>query len=234
MKPTASIIVVILALLIPAPEINAQSSASEAIAIARSYIQAHNAHDIEGTMAFYHPEATFQLSFDRGLKSGTTEILALERFDAFAHSAVFPFGLAAYGEDSVWHVTARGVVENSMVFSAMGMKIVIAKPTKPIMQISKGLIIHMEQPPVDQACLKIARDAITGASDWLVENDDLRIHGLTENGVLSLKPHLLPLIADVLRNWRLSSNSQANASDVLKCGTIAQDQLGASSPNTGH
>ncbi len=225
MKTAVGLLVAGLQMLAIAQHAHAQTSSAEAIAIARSYIEAHNAHDLSRTMAFYHPQASFQLSFDRGLKTGTEEIQFLERFDAIAQSAVFPFGLAAYQTGGFWQVTARGVVENSIVFSAMGMKIVIARPAKPIMQIRDGLIVHMEQPPIAEACLKVAREAISGASKWLVESGDPRSEGLLENDMLNLQPHLLPLIAQVIEHWRVATHSQPNMQDVVRCGTVADEQL---------
>lgn len=204
------------------PPSSAQTTAEEAVSLAETYVDAHNAHELDRVITLYSPQATFQLSFDRGLFTGHAEIRGLERFDVIAGSAVFPFGLQARQVGERWHVSARGVVEYSRVFSAMGMKVVTAWPQKPIMQFQDGLIVHMEQPPVAAACLAIAQEALSGASSWLTANADPRAEGLVNDaGLLDLKPHLLPLIADLIKEWRLVTSSSPDPAQLRECGTVA-------------
>lgn len=198
----------------------AQSSEEEALAIVLAYIDAHNAHDLGSTMAFYDSRATFELSYGRGVATGHEEIEELERFDVIAGSQLYPFGVTAAQSGDFWEVEARGVVEYSDMFSAMGMGVAIALPKEPIMRLRSGKVARMVQPPLAPACLRIARQALEGTSRWLVERNDPRREGLMEGQALILEPHLLPIVAQLLREWRVVTQTRPDASDLRKCATV--------------
>jgi pimeloyl-ACP methyl ester carboxylesterase len=64
---------------VPAP-VSAREAA--ALRLVRSYLDAHNRHDAEASLAHYAADAQFVLSNGRGVARGHEEIGALERLDA--------------------------------------------------------------------------------------------------------------------------------------------------------
>jgi hypothetical protein len=56
----------------------AQQSARDAVALVDASIKAHNAHQPEETLSFYHQDAQFRLSMGRGIVHGVDDIARLE------------------------------------------------------------------------------------------------------------------------------------------------------------
>lgn len=215
---------------------HAQSSAEEAVELFARYIMIHNSHDLDATMAFYAPDATFQLSFGRELVRGRPAIAELERFDIAAQSALFPFGMTAEQENGGdagdagaprWRISVAGVVESSIIFSATGMKVVIALPEKPVAIVAGGRIVHQEQPPVGAACVDIAGQAFAGTARWLVEQNDERVATLVADGRLLLRPPELPQIARAIEDWRAAMGWSPALELVMACGSIPDSVLGS-------
>lgn len=196
------------------------NTAEDAIAAAKAYIAQHNAHNLEIAMECYAPEASFQLSNGRAFILGRENIRELERFDAIAQSTLLPFGWSARKIDDLWAVSVQGVIENSIIFSAIGLKIVVAKPEKPVFLIHNGLITHSEQPSLLPPCQTAAFAAIAGVGKWMVENNDVRAKGLLDEGRLKLEPHLLPLVAQLISEWRIKTGWSPSVGQITGCGSV--------------
>ena len=201
----------------------AQSDKAEAISIAKSYIDAHNGHDLDAVMAHYHPDATFQLNMGRPLVRGLAAIRELERFDAIARSLLLPYGWDAVPVGGRWEVRVAGVVENSEIFSAVGLQIVIAVPQAPVFQLQDGRIIHSEQPPLRAECLDIIQEGFAGTASWIAETRSPLAPALLDGTRLRLEPALLSAIAQQIRAWRAASGWSPKPSDLRACGRIDDD-----------
>jgi hypothetical protein len=198
----------------------AEETEEGAIAAAKAYLAVHNEHDLERVMKFYAGDATFQLSNGRELISGRENIRELERFDAIAMSTLIPFGWSAQETTQGWEVSVRGVLENSTIFSAIGLNLVVAKPERPVFLMRNGLIQHSEQPDLLPACQRAALAAFYGVAKWLAERNDPRLPGLVSNGRLKLEPHLLPIVAQLITEWRNSTGWSPNTKEVWDCGSV--------------
>lgn len=113
----------------------------DARTIVESYIAAQNRHDLAAVMAHYATDAVFLLNSGRPPVTGKPAIERLERFDIYAASTLQPFGLTFARDGDGWTVSIAGVIENSAVFSAMGMVIVRTQPVRD------GFVIRPDQEP---------------------------------------------------------------------------------------
>ncbi len=195
----------------------AQTSAPEAIALVESYLDAHNAHDLAGTLAHYHPDASFQLNMGRPLVRGRSAIAELERFDAVAESMLLPFGWSAAHDGKGWAVSVRGVIENSRIFSALGLDIVMAVPNAPIFVLKDGLIVQAIQPPLQAACLLPIQNGFTALATWLNATASPLAPTLTKEGRMVLKPELLPAIIEQIGRWRAASGWAPAPAQLRAC-----------------
>jgi hypothetical protein len=199
----------------------AQTSAPEAIALAKTYIDTHNSHDLDAVMKLYHPEASFQLSMGRALVKGEAAIRELERFDAIAGSLLVPQSWSARPDGKGWRVSVDAVIENSRIFSALGLHIVIARPQAPVLRFENGLITHSEQPPLRAECLSLIGAGFQQAAQWLQQRRSPLAPALLKDGRLRLEPATLPIIAEQLSAWRQSSGWAPPVSALRACGTIS-------------
>jgi hypothetical protein len=205
-----------------APEIAvAQTSATEAIALAKTYIDTHNSHDLDAVMKLYHPDATFQLSMGRALVKGEAAIRELERFDAVAGSLLVPQQWSARPDGKGWLVSVDAVIENSRIFSALGLHIVIARPQAPVLRFENGLISQSTQPPIRAECLSIIMSGFQQTALWLQQSRSPLVPALLDAGRLRLEPATLPIIAEQLSLWRQSSGWAPPVSGLRACGTIS-------------
>lgn len=202
------------------PSAAAQSGKAEAISIAKAYIDDHNGHDLDAVMAHYHPDATFQLNMGRPLVRGLAAIRELERFDAVARSLLLPYGWDAVPVGGRWEVRVAGVVENSEIFSALGLHIVIAVPQAPVFQLQDGRIIHSEQPPLRAECLAIIQEGFSKTAKWISETRSPLAPALLDGAWLRLEPALLGAIAQQIGAWRAASGWSPKPSDMRACGRI--------------
>jgi len=198
----------------------AQLTEEGAIAAAKAYLAVHNEHDLERVMEFYAEDATFQLSNGRALISGREQIRELERFDAIAKSTLIPFGWSARETPKGWEVSVRGVLENSSIFSAVGLNLVLAKPERPVFLIRNGLIQHSEQPALLPACQQAAMTAFDSVAKWLISRKDPRAPGMVINGRLKLEPYLLPAVAQLITEWRITAEWSPTTMQVWECGSV--------------
>jgi hypothetical protein len=209
-----------LALLFAAPVV-AQTTAAEAIALARRYHDTHNSHGLAATMAFYAPDARFQLNMGRPLVSGAAAITELERFDVIAGSMLFPYQWRAEQAGEAWLVHVDGVIESSRIFNALGLPVVVAIPEAPVMILREGRIILVNQPPLRPACTGQITAGFSALAKWLA--NDVSTKALVDNGRLVLTTATLPRIIDLIRVWRAAS---AWRPDPAQVGACAEPSVG--------
>jgi hypothetical protein len=207
-----------LALLFAAP-VAAQTTAAEAIALAHGYHDTHNAHDLTATMAFYAPDARFQLNMGRPLVNGVAAITELERFDVIAASMLFPYHWRAEKAGETWLIHVDGVIESSRIFTALGLPVVVAIPEAPVLILQDGRIVHVNQPPLRPACTSQIIAGFSALAKWLA--NDVTTKALVENGRLVLTTATLPRIVDRIGAWRAASAWRPDAAQVRACAEPA-------------
>jgi hypothetical protein len=203
-----------LALFFAAP-VAAQTTAAEAIALAQRYHDTHNGHDLAATMAFYAPDARFQLNMGRPMVNGVAAIAELERFDVIAGSMLFPYHWRAERTGESWLIHVDGVIESSRIFTALGLPVVVAIPNAPVLILRDGQIVHINQPPLRPACSSQIIAGFSALAKWLAI--DVNTKALVDNGRLVLTTVTLPRIIDLIRVWRDSSAWRPDAAQVRAC-----------------
>jgi hypothetical protein len=209
-----------LALLFAAP-VAAQTTEAEAIALAHRYHDTHNAHNLAATMAFYAPDARFQLNRGRPLVNGVAAITELERFDVIAGSMLFPYNWRAEKAGETWLVHVDGVIESSRIFTALGLPIVFATPEAPVLILQHGRIVHVNQPPLRPACTGQIIAGFSALAKWL--ENDVTAKALVENGRLVLTTETLPRVLDLIGVWRTASKWHPDAAQVRACAAARSE-----------
>jgi hypothetical protein len=196
----------------------AQTTELEALALVRTYLERHNAHDLNAVMALYADDAVFTLSMGRGDVSGKAAIRDLEMFDVLAGSFLSPFGLQARRKDGGWVVDIGGVLESSRIFRAAGLPIVLADPVKTGFTLRNGKIAAITQPEIRSACGAIILEAFQALAAHLTETNDPRaMLVLGENERLNLTPETLTLVIKLLNDSPIPSPSP---SAQLECALL--------------
>jgi hypothetical protein len=200
-----------LALLFAAP-VAAQTTAAEAIALAHSYHDTHNCHDLTATMAFYAPDARFQLNMGRPLVNGVAAITELERFDVLAGSTLFPYHWRAEKSGESWLIHVDGVIESSRIFTALGLPVVVAIPEAPVLILQGGRIMHVNQPTLRPACTGQIIAGFSALAKWL--ENDVATKALVQNGRLVLTTETLPRLVDLIGIWRTGARLCRTSAEV--------------------
>jgi hypothetical protein len=190
---------------------------AEPEAIVERYLELHNTHQLNAVMELYAPDATFALNMGREPVQGRDAIRELERFDVYAKSTVQPHGLTYERRGSGWAVHLAGVIEHSDVFSALGMVIVRAEPTRDAFVISDGFIRLVTQPEIKAACRKIAGTGFAAMTKWLVETGDPRAPDVAPAGKLRLVPGTIPLVVSAITDWRRAAGWAPDPAEVRQC-----------------
>ncbi len=190
---------VALSLAVAAPWTNAQTSAKEAVALVDSYIKTHNDHSADATLAYYAPDADFHLSMERGLVSGIEHIKRLEYFDAAVGSTLYPQNLSARLVAGRWHVGFDYVIEYSDVFSAMGLRIVLAEGLETGFILKDNAIQVLFQPDLYPACTAVMASGFRNLLQWLGSSGDPRAPVLLPTGSLNLTGETAPILVAAAR-----------------------------------
>lgn len=200
----------------------AQDSAAQAIALVEHYIATHNAHRPDDTLTYYASDADFHLSMGRGVVSGIDAIARLESFDAAAGSTLYPQDLTARLVDGRWVVGFGHVIENSEVFSAMGLRIVLAQGLETGFVLKDGKIDALYQPDLYPACTAIMAAGFKELLQWLADSGDSRSTILLRNGRLNLTGETAPLLIAAVQDWRADTAWRPTDGETLACaGTRA-------------
>lgn len=198
--------------------VQAQGSAAQAIALIDSYIKTHNAHRPGETLAYYAQDADFHLSMGRGVVNGIDAIARLESFDAAAGSTLYPQNLTARpAAGGRWVVGFDYVIEYSDVFSAMGLRIVLAQGLETGFVLNNGSIEVLYQPDLYPACTAVMATGFRGLMQWLVDSEDSRAAVLLDNGRLNLTGTTAPLLISAAQDWRAETGWGPTGDEALAC-----------------
>ncbi|MEN8797666.1 MAG: hypothetical protein ABF293_00365, partial [Flavobacteriaceae bacterium] len=139
----------------------------------KDYISIHNAHDIEGSLKYFNPDAVFEL---KGVwtKQGLADIGGLEEFDAVMNSHLEIKNIRA-SADTVY----CKIVENNNWFSTLGINDLVHDPV--IFVIGDNKIKHIIAYP-DQETSQAIEAAIGRIFEWSQKNGDSTIFRLLPNG----------------------------------------------------
>ncbi|MFK7828675.1 MAG: hypothetical protein AB8B57_02740 [Congregibacter sp.] len=198
----------------------AQDSEEQARALIKTYIERHNNHDLDGVMSLYAADAIFYLSMGRPPVLGRKAIEGLERFDVAASSTIYPQDVSIEQDAGLWRVHIGGAIENSDIFAAAGVSIVMAQGIRNAFVLRDSRIIEVHQPELEVACTDTVLAAFRGAVAWLIERNDPRAEYLIENGFIKLTPATISAVVTLLREWRMSSASSADPKAVSACANF--------------
>ncbi|MCC5869906.1 MAG: hypothetical protein JJU27_15490 [Gammaproteobacteria bacterium] len=202
----------------------AQESARDAVALIDAYIKAHNAHEPEETLSFYHQDAQFHLSMGRGVVEGIDDIARLEYFDAAAGSTLYPQQVTARREGEMWIVSLGYVIEYSDVFAAMGLKIVLAEGLDYAFVLEGGKIRSIVQPELKPACMQAMGTGFALLVDWLKDSDDPRRDVLLRDGSLYLTGDTAPILIQAVNDWRDASGWGPTREQAFECAQVDADR----------
>jgi pimeloyl-ACP methyl ester carboxylesterase len=189
-----------------------------AIDLVRSYLDAHNRHDVDAAVAHYATEGQFVLSNDRGIVRGAAAIAALERLDAALGSWLAPIGLRARTQGNSVIVTFSHVLEQSAIADAIGVPLIVAESVDDGFVVRGDRLRRVVQPPFAAACSRAMLGGFRGFADWLRANGDPRSQVLLRaDGSIVLTAETAPLWIDGVRAWRAATGWAPGTADVLQC-----------------
>ena len=199
---------------------HAQQSADEAVALVEAYIQAHNAHAPDETLAFYHDDADFHLSMERGAVRGVEAIARLEHFDAAVGSTLYPQHLIAHRHGKSWRVGFSYVIEYSEIFAAMGLTIVLAEGMETGFVLEEGRIRTIFQPELNPSCMGVMGPGFAALVRWLEDSDDPRRTTLVPEGALQLNADTAATLIDAARDWRTQTGWGPTREQAFECARV--------------
>lgn len=189
-----------------------------ALAIVRGFLDAHNRHEVDAAVAFYHDDASFALSNDRGVVTGREGLLELERLDAQLGSWLSPHGLRVRREGEETIVSLDYVVEQSDIAQAVGVPLIVAEAVPRAFVIRDGRFRRVEQPRFAPPCARAMGSGFMGFIAWMNERaDPRRDRLLRRDGGIVLTAATAPLWIAGIREWRSQTSWAPNEEDVLAC-----------------
>ena len=203
---------------IDAPDQASSARERRALERVRSYLDAHNRHDVAAAVAHYAEDATFVLSDQRGEVTGAAAIADLERLDAALGSWVSPIGLQARESPQGVIVSFSRVLEQSAIADAIGVPLIVAEPVDAAFVVVGDRLRRVVQPSFATACARAMRAGFTGLIDWLRKRDDSRLATLLRaDGSIVLTAATAPTWINGVREWREATNWAPGEADVLAC-----------------
>lgn len=200
------------------PAVPQSAREQRALAVVRSYLDAHNRHDAVAAAAHYAAGASFVLSDQRGIVKGTDAILELQRLDAALGSWVSPIELRARTSKDAVIVSFSHVLEQSSIAAAVGVPLIVAEPVAEAFRVRGDRLQRVVQPSFAAACARAMRAGFVGFLDWLRERDDARVGSLLRSdGSIVLTAATAPAWIAGIREWRASSGWAPSAADLLQC-----------------
>ena len=190
----------------------------KALDLVRSYVDAHNRHDVAAALAHYAPDASFVLSEQRGVARGRAAIGELEQLDAALGSWVMPVDLRARaGADGVI-VSFSHVLEQSSIAEAIGVPLIIAEAVDDGFIVRRDRLLRVAQPSFAAACGRAMLAGFRGFSAWLRDREDPRRERLLRpDGSFVLTAETAPLWITGIREWRQSTGWAPDAEQVSTC-----------------
>ena len=190
----------------------------KALDLVRSYVDAHNRHDVAAALAHYAPDASFVLSEQRGVARGRVAIGELEQLDAALGSWVMPVDLRARaGADGVI-VSFSHVLEQSSIAEAIGVPLIIAEAVDEGFIVRRDRLLRVAQPSFAAPCGRAMLSGFRGFSAWLRDREDPRRERLLRpDGSFVLTAETAPLWITGIREWRQSTGWAPDAEQVSTC-----------------
>ncbi|WP_420602342.1 hypothetical protein [Flagellimonas sp.] len=167
--------------------------------IVESYIEAHNAHDIEKALNFYDENIVFEL---KGIwtKEGVKEMQALEEWDAALNSNLMLESVTSK-KDSVF----CKIVENNDWFGGVEITGLVHDPV--VFVVNNGKIKKIIGYPSQQTGKEIEA-AIGALYKWSQKAQDSTIHDLIQNGQFVYSAEAAKKWLNLFERWKTSDSTK--------------------------
>lgn len=165
--------------------------------VVRSYINAHNTHDIDKALTYYDENVVFELK-RVWKKEGLREMRSLEEWDAALNSNL-KLESVTIKEDSVF----CRIVENSDWLSSIGITDLINDPV--VFVVSNGKIKQVIAYPSKEIGKKIEA-TIAAIYQWSQKTQDHTIDDLIQNGQFVYSADAAEKWLDLINRWKTSNN----------------------------
>jgi non-heme chloroperoxidase len=185
-------------------------------AAVQAYLKAVNEHDAERAVAQFAADGEMHLLQNRVAK-GYDALREVERFHEVARPSVRPEGLHVFREGDSIRVSMMRNVEQSLVFTAMGLPRVTTLGLDEAFRVRAGQISLARQPEFTPACQALMSAAMQGASQWLNDRQDPRRQRLLPNDRLRMDADTVAEWIEVLAQWRDSGLWSPDAQQVEAC-----------------
>ncbi len=148
-------------------------SKDEAQETVKAYFEAHNNHDVEKELSYYHQDIVFELK-NTWTKKGVQEMKSLAVWDSTTNSNLKLESFQIKGDSVLCKV-----IENNIWFSEVGIKDLVHNPT--IFIIKDNKIKKIIAVPSEETGKKI-HQAIGSIMQWSKKKGDSTIYELLPNG----------------------------------------------------
>ncbi|MGA0844662.1 MAG: alpha/beta fold hydrolase [Arenicellales bacterium] len=182
----------------------------------RRYLEAVNQHDAKQAVAQFATDGEMHLLQNR-LARGHDALLEIERFHEVAQPLVKPEGLHVFREGDSIRVSMIRNVEQSRVFTAMGLPQVTTLGLDEAFRVNQGKISLARQPEFTPACQALMSAAMGSAIKWLNSQQDVRRSRLVPDGRVRMDADTVGEWITVLNQWRLSSVWTPDVKQVRAC-----------------
>jgi len=165
--------------------------------VIKSYISAHNNHDIEKALTFYDENIVFEL---KGIwtKKGVSEMQFLEEWDATLNSNLKLESMTSKGDT----VFCR-VVENNDWFRAIDNTDIVHDPT--VFIVNNGKIKKIIAYPSEKTGKEIEA-AIGELYQWSQKAQDSTINDLIQNGQFVYSAEAAKKWLELFKRWKASDS----------------------------
>jgi len=163
--------------------------------VVKSYITAHNAHDIENALTFYEENIAIELK-GVWIKKGLSEMRSLEEWDAVLNSNLKLESITSK-EDTVF----CRIVENNDWFGAMDITDLVHDPT--VLVVKNGKIEKIIAYPSEKTGKEIGA-AIGALYQWSQKVQDSTINDLIQNGQFVYSAKAAEKWLDLFDRWKAS------------------------------
>ncbi len=165
--------------------------------VIKSYISAHNNHDIEKALTFYDENIAFEL---KGIwtKKGVSEMQFLEEWDATLNSNLKLESMTSKGDT----VFCR-VVENNDWFRAIDNTDIVHDPT--VFIVNNGKIKKIIAYPSEKTGKEIEA-AIGELYQWSQKAQDSTINDLIQNGQFVYSAEAAKKWLELFKRWKASDS----------------------------
>ncbi|RLD26478.1 MAG: hypothetical protein DRI75_11640 [Bacteroidetes bacterium] len=165
--------------------------------VIKSYIEAHNKHDIEKVLTLYDENIVLELK-DVWTKRGLSEMRSLEEWDAALNSNLKLESITSKGDTLFCRV-----VENNDWFRAVDITDLVHDPT--VFVVNNGKIKKIIGYPSEKTGKEIEA-AIGELYQWSQKNQDSTINDLIQNGQFVYSAEAAEKWLGLFSRWRASDS----------------------------